>query len=74
MGVKVELSIGEDYPHLFASTNPEDIRYAEENPDSVLHVVIELSDEDWAAYQEAERRYYEWIKKLDTLRKQEGGK
>ena len=62
MTVKVDLSIGEHYPHLFVSTGPGDLG-------SPFAAVVELSDEDWAGWREAEDRYYEWVAKLDALRK-----
>lgn len=66
MSVKVDLSIGEHYPHLFVSTDPGDLR-------SPFATVVELSDEDWAGWREAEDRYYQWVGKLDALRKAESG-
>ena len=73
MSVKVSLSIGEHYPHLFVSTDPSDIRWAESPEGSRHDTVAELSDEDYAAYLEAETRYYEWVGRLDALRKSAGG-
>jgi hypothetical protein len=69
VSVKVDLSIGEHCPHLFVSTDPEDIRWARTAEGSKSHTVIELSDTDWASWREAEDRYYQWVEKLDARRK-----
>ncbi len=74
MSVKVSLSIGEDYPHLFVSDNAEEVRHFESAEGSKYGTVIELSDEEWADYRQAVDRYYEWVKKLDDLRKRVGGR
>ena len=74
MSVKVSLSIGEDYPHLFVTDDAGEIRYRESAEGSKHGTVVELSDEDWAGYRQAAGRYYEWVEKLDELRKQAGGR
>lgn len=58
------LNTGEEYPHLFVSTNPEDVEWGESAEGSKYHAVIELTDEEWADYRQARERYCEWVEKL----------
>ena len=65
MTVKVDLSIGEDYPHLFVSADPDDIASTERMAGSEYGgTVVELSDEEWADFRDAQDRYYGWVQKL----------
>lgn len=74
MGIKVCLSVGEDYPHLFVTDNAEEVEWGQSAEGSKYRTVVELSDEEWAGYQHAAGRYYTWVEKLDALRKQAGGR
>ena len=64
MSVKVVLSVGEDYPHLFTSTDPGDIEWGETAEGSEYRTIVELTDQEWAEYQQARNRYYELAEKL----------
>ena len=65
----------EDYPHLFVSNDPEEVRRVEEyrEPRSVvtgrvaapIRAVAEITDEEWAGYSLAADKYYRWIEKLE---------
>lgn len=69
MTVKVDLSIGEDYPHLFVSADPDDIASTERMAGSeYAGTVVELTDEEWADFSEAQDRYYRWVQKLAGMR------
>ena len=69
MTVKVDLSIGEDYPHLFVSADPDDIASTERMKGSQYGgTIVELSDEEWADFSEAQDRYYQWVQKLAAMR------
>jgi hypothetical protein len=70
--VKVSLSIGENYPHLFVTNDPGEVRYAENNPEVAKfiepYVVAEIPDQQWEEYKQAADAYYEQVGKLDKLR------
>ena len=71
--VRVVLSIGEDYPHLFVTDDPDELRYAASPAAAELlkpPVIVELSDADWADYRQAVDRYYAWVEKLNRMRLQ----
>lgn len=70
MTVKVAISIGEDYPHLFVTDDPDEVRYAESPHAATLHlphVAVELTGQQWAEYRQAADAYYEQVAKLDKL-------
>ena len=74
MSVKVDMSIGEHYPHLFVSADPSEVAYRE-GPGAHTGggVLVELSDAVWAEYRQAEDRYYELVGQMyDRYRAAEG--
>lgn len=68
--VKVSIGVGEDYPHLFVTDDPDSVRYAESPAAAALfhpEVAAEITDEQWAEYRQAADAYYEQVAKLDKL-------
>jgi hypothetical protein len=74
---KVVLEIGENYPHLFVSEDPEEVSRVEletsrhQVAGGPRRMVAEIADEDWQGYKQAEAAYYQWVEKLDNLRKRD---
>jgi hypothetical protein len=69
--VRVTLSVGEDYPHLFAVTGGDAAVFAASPEAAGLinpPVVVELPEEDWADYLQAEDAYYTWVERLNAMR------
>lgn len=67
MMVTVALSVHEDYPHLFVSTDADEIA-------SRFSTIVELTEEEWADYQQAADRYDAWIARLEDMRMAAGGR
>jgi hypothetical protein len=68
--MRVSVSIGEHYPHLFVTDDPAEIRYAESPAAAQLvqpHAVVDLTDQQWAGYRQAEDTYYEQVAEIDEL-------
>jgi hypothetical protein len=65
MTVRVEITMGEDYPHLFVSDDPDDVAYRE-SPDAQpgAGVVVELTDDAWARFTRARDAYYALVAEM----------
>ena len=75
MSVKVDMTIGEHYPHLFVSAEPSDIAYRE-GPGAHTGggVLVDLPDDVWAEFRQAEDRYYELVGQMHERYKAAGGR
>jgi hypothetical protein len=68
--VKVSASTGEHYPHLFVTDDPAEIRYAESPAAARLvqpHAVVDITEQQWAGYRQAEDAYYEQVAQMNEL-------